>query len=629
MKPLNNGNFACGNIKDQMRLRISNKTNPRQTGQVWSGHPPRMEEPCRTAQTHKNRWLVATGLTGLLGIGALSGVLLLSPEPQDHSLMTKPLAKTGTPLTAAQNPRRTPLKTAEISAKSSAKASVTGLRKSTDPVSGDGKQAMLKIPQGPGVGNTTSRLGTKPALSIRLTDHSGEPSITGTGKLATANRSPSDLAASASLKPQSHGDLISALKQTAPSPATTSRAKSAGPRRPAGGRLPPASGPSGETEDVRLIVGRGDTLYGLLTDKGISPQDATSIIRELRPVFSPRNLKKGHILAMTLRRDPATGTTRPQRMEIKTASATGYIVEMNKNGEYERVGKTAAITGIARLTPPAGRKKSPLYNRARAQIQSSFYQSALAQNLPPAIVNKMTGILSYDVDFQREVNRGDVFEVLYSDKQSGGKSVLYAELVTNRKKHAFYRFKSPDGMINYYNKDGESAQKTFMRTPINGARITSRFGRRKHPILGYTKMHTGIDFGVARGTPIYAAAAGKIQKAGWAGGYGKYVRIQHSKKLTTAYAHMSRIARGIRPGRTISQGQIIGYVGSTGRSTGPHLHYEIRVSGKLVNPMRYKLANKTKKLRRQWLALFKKEKSRIDRLRKQVPVATNVASISN
>ncbi|HHK74378.1 MAG TPA: M23 family metallopeptidase [Rhizobiales bacterium] len=383
------------------------------------------------------------------------------------------------------------------------------------------------------------------------------------------------------------------------------------------------------SEEIRLIVGKGDTLYGLLTDKGVSPLDATSIIRELKPVFSPRNLKSGHILAMTLNRNQATGIIRPRNMEIRTGNSKRYAVRLNGKGEYERIGKSVKIASIPRPLSALRSGGTSRYSRARARIQSSFYQSALAQDLPPGIVNKMTGILSYDVDFQREVNRGDTFEVLYTRQSAKDNGVLYAELVTNRKKHAFYRFKTPDGMVGYYNKNGESAQKAFMRTPVSGARITSRFGRRKHPILGYTKMHTGVDFGVARGTPIYAAASGTIQKAGWAGGYGKYVRIQHSKKLATAYGHMSRIARGIRPGKKVSQGQIIGYVGSTGRSTGPHLHYEIRLSGKPVNPMRYKLAKGSKKLSRKWLALFKKEKSRIDRLRKQIPVATNIASIRN
>jgi len=595
-----------------MRFKASNEMNPAPMNRAFTKPSKDKVEPFRAAEIRKKRWLIATSATGLLGATTLAIILSLTPEPRNQHLVTRPLTETGQAKTNLPKPA------------SGQNQIAAAPHKTPNPVSGSGKQAMLKI--------APNRINIKKTITRPATGKD-ETAITGTEKLAAKTQPRKALPVPAAHNPPNHGDLMAALKKTNRETSTTRRMTPAPDKANplAKATIAPKTAPktNDSNEEIRLIVGKGDTLYGLLTDKGISPLDATNIIRELRPVFSPKNLKKGHILAMTLRRDPATGITRPQSMEIKTKKANRYAVKLNAKGKYERIGKPTRLANIASPLSSARPKKTPRYNRARAQIQSSFYQSALAQNLPPGIVNKMTGILSYDVDFQREVNRGDTFEVLYSGQQSKDKGVLYAELVTNRKKHAFYRFKTPDGMVNYYNKNGESAQKTFMRTPVSSARITSRFGRRKHPILGYTKMHTGIDFGVARGTPIYAAASGTVQKAGWAGGYGKYVRIRHSKKLSTAYAHMSRIARGIRPGKKISQGQIIGYVGSTGRSTGPHLHYEIRVSGKPVNPMRYKLANKTRKLNRKWLALFKKEKSRIDRLRKQIPIATNVASIGN
>jgi murein DD-endopeptidase MepM/ murein hydrolase activator NlpD len=206
------------------------------------------------------------------------------------------------------------------------------------------------------------------------------------------------------------------------------------------------------------------------------------------------------------------------------------------------------------------------------------------------MINEVINALSYDVDFQRDIHEGDeidvVFERLHTDKNvtAGYGKILYISLKLDDRELTLYRHISKEGFAGYYNAKGESVKKALLKTPINGAHITSSFGMRMHPLLGYTKMHKGIDFGALTGTPIYAAGDGIIEEAGRKGGYGNYVRVKHSSSYATAYAHTSRFAKGIKVGIKVKQGQVIAYVGSTGSSTGPHLHYEIIQNGSPVNP---------------------------------------------
>jgi murein DD-endopeptidase MepM/ murein hydrolase activator NlpD len=228
--------------------------------------------------------------------------------------------------------------------------------------------------------------------------------------------------------------------------------------------------------------------------------------------------------------------------------------------------------------------------RAGGTIRSSLYQTAIDSGVPVKMVAEIIQAYSYDVDFQRDVHPGDrldvVFERLHTDKNvtAGIGKMMYASLTLGGKDMTIYRHTSADGFTGYYNTKGESVRKALLRTPINGAHITSGFGMRHHPLLGYSKMHKGVDFGAPTGTPIYAAGDGVIEEAGRKGGYGNYVKLRHNKTYATAYGHASRIAKGIRPGVHVRQGQIIAYVGSTGASTGPHLHYEIIAGNAQVNP---------------------------------------------
>ena len=229
------------------------------------------------------------------------------------------------------------------------------------------------------------------------------------------------------------------------------------------------------------------------------------------------------------------------------------------------------------------------------EIKSSLYSAAIKSGIEPNIIVEFARIFGFEVDFQRDIRKGDWFEILYERfeddnniVQDTGK-IIYASMFVNGSEINLYNFKDGSGDIGFYDLKGKSIVKSLMKTPINGARLSSSYGMRKHPILGYNKMHRGTDFAAPSGTPIMASGAGKITRARWCGGGGNCVKIKHNSTYQTVYAHMKSFARGIKEGRRVKQGQVIGYVGSTGMSTGPHLHYEVIVNGKKVNSQKLKL----------------------------------------
>ncbi|NDF13273.1 MAG: M23 family metallopeptidase [Proteobacteria bacterium] len=238
---------------------------------------------------------------------------------------------------------------------------------------------------------------------------------------------------------------------------------------------------------------------------------------------------------------------------------------------------------------------------------------------------------SYDVDFQRDIQVGNKFEVLYETYhddegrkiRDGG--LIQATLTTGGQEMKIYRFTAKDGTEDFFNEKGMSVRKALLRTPVNGARITSGFGLRRHPILGYSKMHKGIDFGAPLGTPIYAAGDGVIEEIGKKGGYGNYVRLRHSAGYATAYGHISRFATGMKNGRRVKQGQVIAYVGSTGVSTGPHLHFEVHINGQQVNPAKVK-TTPGRTLGKTEMAEFHSQMKDIDHLIASLPLKSQVAS---
>jgi murein DD-endopeptidase MepM/ murein hydrolase activator NlpD len=251
--------------------------------------------------------------------------------------------------------------------------------------------------------------------------------------------------------------------------------------------------------------------------------------------------------------------------------------------------------------------------------------------VPQNVTAELIKLFSWDVDFQRDLRPGDGFETLYDELSladgSGevrGSDLLYAALTLSGNVLGAYRFEL-EGGVEYFDRNGKSLRKFLLRTPVDGARISSGFGMRMHPILGYSLMHKGVDFAAPIGTPIYAAGDGRVLVAGRNGGYGNYVRIRHNGDYSTAYGHMLRFASGIAPGRRVSQGQVIGYVGTTGRSTGPHLHYEVLRDDAQINPMSVKQAPDTQ-LAGADLRRFQQEVDRIDRLRARLAHDTLIAS---
>ena len=229
-----------------------------------------------------------------------------------------------------------------------------------------------------------------------------------------------------------------------------------------------------------------------------------------------------------------------------------------------------------------------------SKIVSSLYSSAIDQGLKPNIIIDFARIYGFQIDFQRDIWKNDSFQIIYenylNDKNEiveTGK-ILFANLILQGKEHPLYLFEN-EKKSEHFDESGQSIKKTLMKTPINGARLSSSFGKRKHPILGFTKMHQGTDFAAPKGTPIMAAGDGKVVRARWCGGGGNCVKIKHNSTYSTVYAHMSKFARGIKKGVRVKQGQIIGYVGSTGLSTGPHLHYEVIKNGKRINSQKMKL----------------------------------------
>ena len=253
-------------------------------------------------------------------------------------------------------------------------------------------------------------------------------------------------------------------------------------------------------------------------------------------------------------------------------------------------------------------------------ITNSLYQSALSQQINPSIIIEFARLYGFQVDFQRDIWKNDSFQIIYEEflNENGNVietgNIIFANLNLQNKNLKLYRHEYEKNKIDYFDENGKSMKKTLMKTPINGARLSSSFGKRKHPILGFTKMHTGTDFAAPTGTPILASGDGLVVRAQWCGGGGNCVKIKHNRVYQTIYAHMSKFGRGIKKGARVKQGQIIGYVGSTGLSTGPHLHYEVIENGRKINSQKLKLPS-GKILKGDQRKIFEVNKIKIDVLK--------------
>ncbi len=339
----------------------------------------------------------------------------------------------------------------------------------------------------------------------------------------------------------------------------------------------PRSAPNALT----LHVKAGDTLSGLLSTIDVDSNDRHLALLELNNVFDSSALKAGQSIHVTFL-NSKTQPQGPYRIESLKLSITPL-----KEIWLSRVDEGIFLARV--ILKPVEMK----LQKATGTIRGSLYKSAINANIPPAILQQMIQAYSYDVDFQRDIRNGQNFEALFEAGYTNNGEIatqghlIYASLTIRGKVLQVYLFRTKQ-TAQYYNHEGKSIKRGFLRTPVDGARISSGFGQRRHPVLGYTKMHKGIDFAAPTGTPIYAAGDGTIGYLGRYGSFGKYVRIDHGNNYQTAYAHMSRFGKGKRKGRRVSQGDIIGCVGTTGRSTGPHLHYEILKHGRQINPLSVK-----------------------------------------
>ncbi len=348
-------------------------------------------------------------------------------------------------------------------------------------------------------------------------------------------------------------------------------------------------------------IARGDTLMAVMLRSGSDRATAHAAITALAKSYNPRRLRPGQGLTLLFDpRMPGGADAESKRLALIQLAFAPNVereiqVSLNDSGRF--ISKTIYKPLEVRL------------HRAEGAIDDSLYLTAKRAGMPAPMIVELIRIYSFDVDFQRDIQPGDHFEVLfeayYDEAGELAKygDIQYAKLRVRKTDLPLYRFAMKGGEIDYFNNKGHSVRKALMKTPIDGARLTSRFGRRKHPILGYRKMHRGIDFGAPKGTPIMAAGNGVVEIAAWNGGYGRYLRIRHNGRYKTAYAHLSKFRRGIKRGKRVKQGQIVAYVGTTGRSTGPHLHYEILVNNKRINPLRLKLPT-GKKLKGRELARF-------------------------
>ena len=260
-------------------------------------------------------------------------------------------------------------------------------------------------------------------------------------------------------------------------------------------------------------------------------------------------------------------------------------------------------------------------------ISQSLYKSAVNKTIPLSIIVDFARIYGFQVDFQRDIRKFDKFQIMYEAFTDENKriietgNILFANLILSGEDNSLYFF-DKEGSIGHYDKNGKSVQKALMKTPINGARLSSPFGMRKHPIDGFNKMHRGTDFAAPMGTPIMASGSGIVKKAGWCGGGGNCVVIKHNSTYQTIYAHMSKFAKGVRSGTRVKQGQIIGYVGSTGKSTGPHLHYEVLINGKRVNSQTLKLPS-GKVLKGNERKIFETKKIKLNVLKSEKIIGYN------
>ena len=346
--------------------------------------------------------------------------------------------------------------------------------------------------------------------------------------------------------------------------------------------------PASDRYELTLRLEKGDTVEKMLADIDVPEADRKQIHERLTALLKKKKLAAGEEIELLLQNVPEhpphqqSDAPRVLSLSVRPQPEREYIITRRDDGTYDGEEKVYKV--------------SPRIVRVEAERHGSLEQSGVRRGVPSQAMVEFIRALSYDVDFQRELKEGQKFTVLLEQLVTSDGRVthpgrlLAGELRLLKRTVIVMRYRPQGGADGFYNPNGESVVRAFLRTPMDASKISSRFGMREHPILGYSALHAGVDFAAPSGTPILAAGAGKVAIAGPNNGYGLYVKLQHTSDVATAYAHMSRIGPGIKPGVSVRQGQVIGFVGSTGMSTGPHLHYEFHRGGKQVNPLAQKFA---------------------------------------
>ena len=356
---------------------------------------------------------------------------------------------------------------------------------------------------------------------------------------------------------------------------------------------------------------QGEAFDKILKSYSVPDNEITKIKKTLNSSYNLNNLKATSILKFTIDQSDNRNITN----FIFPISRTEKI-QLTKNVETENFEKKKIITNL---------NKRIVFKEGK--ILQSLYRTAVNLNIKPNIVIEFAGLYGFQVDFQRDIRKNDSFQIMYEVfEDDNGKifetgNIIFSNLRLSGVNNALYYFDKKKS-IGHYDENGKSVKKALMKTPINGARLSSKFGMRKHPIDGYNKMHRGTDFAAPMGTPIMASGDGVITRARWCGGGGNCIKIRHNTTYETVYAHMRNFARGIKEGLRIKQGQIIGFVGSTGKSTGPHLHYEVIKNGKKINSQTLKLPS-GKILKNKERQEFEINKIKLDVLKSELIIGTN------
>lgn len=375
-------------------------------------------------------------------------------------------------------------------------------------------------------------------------------------------------------------------------------------------------------EERDVVLRKGETLETVLRSYGGTPEQIAAITSALSARIKVEGMTEGQRLRILIAPGPRLGDPR-QIVRVIAFGERGIegIAATNDRGVFVSV--TPPEDPSTRQVAEESEEEGEDDARGGVRLYESLYETALKNDLPRQTVDELVRIFGYDVDFQRRVSQGDSFEVFFgSDDESGAPEVLYASLTVGGEQRRVYRYQGDDGTIDFFDESGRSLKKFLIRKPIADGILRSGFGSRFHPILGYSRPHTGVDWAHKVGTPIIAAGNGTVIKAEWDSGYGRRVEVQHTNGYVTAYSHMSSFAKGIAPSRRVQQGQVIGYVGNSGLSTGPHLHYEVIINGSFVDPLKIRLP-RGRELEGRGLVEFKRQREQVEEL-----MAHSVASAS-